>query len=273
MADLQEQIEALWARRAELEPGDKPTKALVREAVDLLDSGQLRVAEVIAGRVVVHDWLRKAILLLLRVSKLKSVELGPFEYADKIPMKTAAKQAGVRVMPGAAVRYGSFVGRGAQLQPCFVNVGAYIGANSTVDAWVSVGSCAQVGANVQLGAGAQLGGALEDPASVPVVVEDDCIVGRNAVVADGARVGRGSVLAAGTVLTAAVPVVDASTGAEIGRGHVPAHALAVTGTRERRVGSHVYGVPCVLVLRRLAEADVRDRSRLQSLVREYGVGI
>ena len=189
MADLHAQIDELWERRAELEPGDKDARKLVREAVDLLDNGQARVAEVIGGRIVVHEWLKQAILLLFRVSKMKTIELGPFEYADKIPLKSGYKAAGVRVVPGASARYGSFLERGVVLMPSYVNIGAYVGHNTMVDTWATVGSCAQIGANVHLSGGVGIGGVLEPPQAAPVVVEDDCFIGSRCIVAEGARVG------------------------------------------------------------------------------------
>src|SRR6478609_8140528 len=158
MADLQAQIDELWERRAELEPDDKHARKLVREAVDLLDNGQARVAEVIAGRVVVHEWLKRAILLLFRASKMKTIELGPFEYVDKVPLKSGFKAAGVRVVPGASARYGSFLERGVVLMPSYVNIGAYVGNNTMVNTWARVGSGAQTGATVPLSGAVGTGG-------------------------------------------------------------------------------------------------------------------
>ena len=189
MADLQGQIEEMWERRIEIEPGDKSSAALVHEAVDLLDTGQARVAEVVAGRVVVHSWLKQAILLLFRLSKIKTVELGPFEYADKLPLKSGFKKLGVRVVPGASARYGSFLERGVVLMPSYVNIGAHVGHNTMVDTWATVGSCAQIGANVHLSGGVGIGGVLEPPQAAPVIVEDDCLIGSRCIVAEGARVG------------------------------------------------------------------------------------
>ena len=191
MADLQGQIEEMWERRSEVEPGDKSSAALVREAVDLLDTGQARVAEVVAGRVVVHSWLKQAILLLFRLSKIKTVELGPFEYADKLPLKSGFKKLGVRVVPGASARYGSFLERGVVLMPSYVNIGAHVGHNTMVDTWATVGSCAQIGANVHLSGGVGIGGVLEPPQAAPVIVEDDCLIGSRCIVAEGRTRGPG----------------------------------------------------------------------------------
>jgi 2,3,4,5-tetrahydropyridine-2-carboxylate N-succinyltransferase len=273
MADLQTQIDELWERRAELEAGDKDARRLVREAVDLLDTGQARVAEVIAGKVIVHEWLKRAILLLFPLSKLKTIELGPFEYADKLPLKTGYKAAGVRVVPGASARYGSFLERGVILMPSYVNIGAHVGQNTMVDTWATVGSCAQIGANVHLSGGVGIGGVLEPPQAAPVVVEDDCLIGSRCIVAEGARVGRNSVLGAGAILTGTIPVIDAQTGAEVGRGHVPANSVAIMATRTRRYGSHEFGVPCVLVIKHLTDGQRHDKGSLNAILREHGATI
>jgi 2,3,4,5-tetrahydropyridine-2,6-dicarboxylate N-succinyltransferase len=270
MADLQAQIEELWVRRSELEPGDGDARVLVREAVDLLDTGQARVAEVVAGRIVVHQWLKQAILLMFRVSEMATIELGPYEYADKVPLKTGYLAAGVRVVPGAQARYGSFLERGVVLMPSYVNIGAYVGRNTMVDTWATVGSCAQIGANVHLSGGVGIGGVLEPPQAAPVVVEDDCFVGSRCIVAEGAHVGRGTVLGAGLILTGTVPVIDAETGTELGRGHVPANSVAIMATRARRFGDHEYGLPCALVIKHLREGERHDKSKLNDLLRDHG---
>jgi 2,3,4,5-tetrahydropyridine-2,6-dicarboxylate N-succinyltransferase len=273
MADLQAQIDELWQRKNELEPGDKDARRIAREAIDLLDTGQARVAEVIGGRIVVHEWLKQAILLYFRVSKMKTIELGPFEYADKVPLKSNFKEAGVRVVPGAQARYGSFLERGVVLMPSYVNIGAYVGHNTMVDTWATVGSCAQIGANVHLSGGVGIGGVLEPPQAAPVVVEDDCYIGSRCIVAEGAHVGRNSVLGAGLILTGTVPVIDAATGAEIGRGRVPPNSVAVMATRPRRFGTHEYGLPCALVIKRLREGERHDKNRLNDLLRDHGASL
>jgi 2,3,4,5-tetrahydropyridine-2-carboxylate N-succinyltransferase len=270
MADLHAQIDELWERRGQLDVKDKDARRIVREAVDLLDSGRARVAEVVGGRVIVHEWLKRAILLLFPLSKLRTIELGPFEYADKLPLKTGFKAAGVRVVPGASARYGSFLEPGVILMPSYVNIGARVGRGTMVDTWATVGSCAQIGSDVHLSGGVGIGGVLEPPQAAPVVVEDDCYVGSRCVVAEGARVGRNSVLGAGCILTGSIPVVDARTGAEVGRGTVPPNSVAVTATRTRRYGSHDYGLPCVLVINHLREGERHDKNRLNEILREAG---
>src|SRR5687767_975252 len=273
MADLQSQIEELWERRAELAPGDGDALAVVRDAVGLLDAGTARVAEVdpATGEVVVHLWLKQAILLLFRLSAMETVEVGPFEYADKIPLKRDYAAAGVRVVPGASARWGSFLDRGVTLMPSYVNIGARVGANSLVDTWATVGSCAQIGVNVHLSGGVGIGGVLEPPQAAPVIVEDDAFVGSRCMVVEGARVRRGAKLGAGVILSSSIPVIDVETGEEISRGDVPERAIAVSGTRTKTFAGGEFGLACVLVIRRLAEGEEHDKLKLESILREHGL--
>jgi len=273
MGDLQGQIAELWERRAALGPDAHDARAVVDEAIDLLDRGEARTAEVdpAGGEVVVHVWLKQAILLLFRLSEMQTVELGPFEYADRIPLKKGFAAAGVRVVPGASARRGSFLDRGVVMMPSYVNIGARVGANTMVDTWATVGSCAQVGSNVHLSGGVGIGGVLEPPQSAPVIVEDDCLIGSRAMVVEGARVGRGSVLGAGLILSSSIPVIDAETGETLSRGVVPPSCVVVTATRPRSYPGGEFGLPCALVIRRLVEGERHDKSKLESLLRQHGV--
>ncbi len=273
MGDLKQAIEELWERRAELSPADKDAKKLVKQAIELLDTGAARVAEVVDGEVVVHTWLKQAILLYFRLQKMKTIELPPFEFADKIPLKKGFQAAGVRVVPGAQARFGSFLEPGVVMMPSYVNIGARVGANTMVDTWATVGSCAQIGANVHLSGGVGIGGVLEPPQASPVIVEDDCLIGSRCVVADGARVGRNSVLGAGCILTGSIPVISAWTGAELGRGVVPPNSVAVMATRPRRFGDHEFGLPCVLVVKHLEDGERHDKGRLESILRDHGAAL
>lgn len=273
MADLSATIGELWARRTEIDPGDADAKAAVHQAMDLLDTGEARVAEVdpATGEVVVHQWLKQAILLLFRLSAMEIVEVGPFEFADRIPLKRNYAAAGVRVVPGGSARWGSFLERGVVLMPSYVNIGARVGANSMVDTWATVGSCAQVGANVHLSGGVGLGGVLEPPQAAPVVVENDAFIGSRCMVTEGARVGQGAVLGAGVILNPSIRVIDAESGQDLGRGVVPAWCVAVTATRPREFGGGTFGLPCVLVIKHLAEGQRHDKAQLNEVLREHGV--
>ena len=275
MADLQAQITELWERRDQLSPADTDAFAVVRQAIDLLDTGELRVAEVSGDGVsdddvVVNEWAKLAILLLFRLSAMETTELGPFEYADKIPLKRDYQASGVRVVPGASARWGSHLSKGVVLMPSYVNIGAWVGENSMVDTWATVGSCAQIGANVHLSGGVGIGGVLEPPNAVPVVIGDECMIGSRCIVAEGARVGAGTILGAGCVLTGSIPVYDAETGEEISRGRVPAWSVAVSATRPRSFPGGEFGLPCVLVIKRLEPGERHDKSKLNDILRDHG---
>src|SRR5438552_15339436 len=269
MADVEAQVEELWDRRSELAAGDGEALPVVREAIDLLDQGKARVAEVGEdGEVVVHRWLKEAILLLFKLSYMETIELGPFEYADKIPLKRNYAAAGVRVVPGASARWGSFLERGVVMMPSYVNIGARVGANTMVDTWATVGSCAQIGANVHLSGGVGIGGVLEPPQAAPVIVEDDCLIGSRCMVTQGARLRRGAVLGEGVILNPGIPVVDAETGEEVGRGDVPPWSIAVQAQRRRQFAGGEFWLPCALVVRHY---EPGEREHLNDVLREPGV--
>ena len=270
MADLRSRIEELWDRRTELSAADTDAVATVHEAIDLLDRGEARVAEVVDGETVVHEWLKLAILLLFRVSQMETLELGPFEFADKIPLKRDYQQRGVRVVPGASARWGSYQAPGVVMMPSYVNVGAYVGENSMVDTWATVGSCAQIGKNVHLSGGVGIGGVLEPPNAVPVIIGDESLIGSRCIVAEGARVGEGVVLGAGCILTGSIPVIDAQTGEELSRGVVPDWSVAVSATRPRTFPGGEFGMPCVLVVKRLEPGERHDKSKLNDVLRDHG---
>ena len=274
MGELRDSIEELWARRTELSASDGDAADVVRQAIDKLDQGEARVAEVVDdGEVIVHQWLKQAILLLFRLARMETIELGPFEYADKIPLKRNYADAGVRVVPGGSARWGSYLEPGVILMPSYVNIGARVGANTMVDTWATVGSCAQIGANVHLSGGVGIGGVLEPPQAAPVIVEDDCMIGSRSMVTQGARVGRGSVLAEGVLLNPTIPVVDAGTGEELGRGVVPPWSVAVQSWVPKRFPGGEFGRPCVLVVKRLNEGERHDKSKLNDILRDHGVSV
>src|SRR5579884_248361 len=271
MADLQSQIDELW-ERSDLSAGDGDALAIVGEAVELLDRGEARVAELdSSGGVVVHEWLKRAILLLFRLSAMETTELGPFEYADKIPLKHGYAAAGVRVVPGASARWGAHLERGVILMPSYVNIGARVGANTMVDTWATVGSCAQIGANVHLSGGVGIGGVLEPPQAAPVIIGDECMIGSRCMIVEGARVGAGSVVGAGVLLSLSIPVYDTETGEEISRGVIPSWCVAVSGTRPRKFPGGEFGMACVLIIRRLTEGERHDKGRLNDILRQHGV--
>ncbi len=273
MSSLPEQITELWARRDELSPADEDARAVVTEAIDLLDRGEARVAEVDGDDVVVNEWAKHAILLLFRLSSMETMELGPFEYADKIPLKQGYQASGVRVVPGASARWGSHLAKGVVMMPSYVNIGAHVGENSMVDTWATVGSCAQIGRNVHLSGGVGIGGVLEPANAVPVVIGDECMIGSRCIVAEGARVGEGTIMGAGCVLTGSIPVIDAQTGDELSRGVVPPWSVAVSATRPRTFPGGDFGLPCVLVIKRLEPGERHDKSKLNDILRDHGATV
>ena len=273
MSDLAAQITALWESRDDLTAvmPEAEARAAVHAAIGLLDSGEGRVAEVVDGDVVVNEWLKYAVLLLFRLSQMETMELGPFEYVDKIPLKHDYAGAKVRVVPGASARWGSYLAPGVVMMPSYVNIGAHVGADTMVDTWATVGSCAQIGERVHLSGGVGIGGVLEPPQAAPVIVGDDALIGSRCIVAEGARVGTGAVLGAGCILTASIPVIDAETGDELSRGVVPDWCVAVSATRPRTFPGGEFGMPCVLVVKRLTEGERHEKSKLNDVLRDHGV--
>ena len=243
----------------------------VADVIGMLDRGEVRVAEVVDGEVVVHEWAKHAILMWFRVNAMAALEAGPFEYHDKLPLKTGYEAAGVRVVPGASARFGAYLAPGVVMMPSYVNIGAYVDTGTMVDTWATVASCAQIGRNVHLSGGVGIGGVLEPPQAKPVVVEDDCFVGSRCMIVNGARVRAGAKLGAGLILTDTTPVIEAETGNEIARGVIPERAIVVQGTRTREFAGGTFGLPCALVLRYLEAGEEHDRLRLNAILREHGV--
>ncbi|HYK27964.1 MAG TPA: 2,3,4,5-tetrahydropyridine-2,6-dicarboxylate N-succinyltransferase [Streptosporangiaceae bacterium] len=265
------EIDELWERRAELTPADYRARDSVVAAVDLIDSGQARVAwpDPATDEIVVDERAKRSILLAFRLLPMVQSQVGDFRYHDRVPLTT--RLDGVRAVAGSIVRWGAYVAPGAVLMPSFVNIGAYVDTGTMVDTWATVGSCAQIGKNVHLAGGVGIGGVLEPPNAVPVVVEDDAFVFSRCMVVEGARVRTGAVLGAGTVLTKTSHVIDVQTGAELPRGEVPAWSVCVGGTRMRQFEGGEFGMPCVLVLKRLPEGGTHDKAALNDILRDHGV--
>jgi 2,3,4,5-tetrahydropyridine-2,6-dicarboxylate N-succinyltransferase len=273
VSDLSEQVTRLWDGRDNLSAvmSEAEARAVVHEAVDLLDRGEARVAEVVDGEVVVHEWLKQAILLLFRLQDLAVTEVGPFEYHDKLPLKHDYASARGRVVPGGSARWGAYLAPGVILMPSYVNIGAHVGADTMVDTWATVGSCGQIGERVHLSGGVGIGGVLEPPQAVPVIVEDDAMVGSRSMITQGARVGEGSVLGEGVILNPTIPVIDSQTGEEVSRGVVPPWCIVVQATRRREFPGGEFGLPCALILRRLEPGERADKAKLNEILREHGV--
>ena len=244
------------------------TEAIVGQ----LDRGERRVASKVGDEWVVDEEAKQAILDYFGLRRMEPVEVGPFEYHDKIPLKRGYEQQGVRVVPPATVRYGAFVSPGAVLMPSYVNIGAWVGPGTMVDTWATVGSCAQIGAGVHLAGGVGIGGVLEPVGARPVVIEDNVFVGSRAIVVEGVVVGEGAVIAPNVSLTASVPIIDV-TGAEPveHRGYVPPRSVVLPGTRPKEFPAGTYHLSCALIVGRRSEAT-DDKVSLNDALREYGIG-
>jgi 2,3,4,5-tetrahydropyridine-2-carboxylate N-succinyltransferase len=268
---LPEVIDELWERRSGLSPDDSGARAEVVAAVDEIDAGNARVACVDpeTDEVIVDERAKRAILLAFRVLPMTQSQAGDFRHHDRVPLKT--RLDGVRVVPGAIARWGSYIAPGTVLMPSFVNIGAYVDSGTMVDTWATVGSGAQIGKNVHLGGGVGIGGVLEPPEAVPVVVEDDCMIFSRCMVVNGARVREGAVLGAGSILTKTTHVIDVNTGEELTAGEVPAWSVCVGGTRLRKFPGGEYGMPCLLMLRRIPEGSRHDKAELNAILRDHGV--
>lgn len=267
---LQKTIDAAYADGRYDEP---EVREAVDAALDLLDRGKVRVAEPTPDGWVVNEWLKRAILLSFRQRPMTTIEVGPFEYHDKVPLKTGYAAAGVRVVPPAVVRHGAYVEAGAVLMPSYVNIGAWVGAGTMVDTWATVGSCAQIGRNVHLAGGVGIGGVLEPPGARPVIVEDDAFIGSRCIVVEGVVIETGAVIGAGTVLTASTQIIDV-TGDEpqIRRGRVPARSVVIPGTRPRDFPAGTYHIPCALIIGQRSASTDRKVS-LNEALREHDVPV
>jgi 2,3,4,5-tetrahydropyridine-2-carboxylate N-succinyltransferase len=243
----------------------------VDETIAALDRGEVRVAEKRDGNWVVNEDVKEAIVEYFRVRQMEPVAVGPFEYHDKIPLKHNFDELGVRVVPPAVARYGSFLSPGVVLMPSYVNIGAWVGPRTMVDTWATVGSCAQIGADVHLGGGTGIGGVLEPVNARPVIIEDGVMTGSRVIVTEGVVVGTQAVLGAGVVLTASVPIIDVTGDDPVEhRGQVPPRAIVVPGVRQRAFPAGTYGLPTPLIVGWRNERH--DRLALNEALRDYGAG-
>jgi 2,3,4,5-tetrahydropyridine-2-carboxylate N-succinyltransferase len=264
-------IELAWEDRSLLH--DLNTQAAIREVIALLDKGQLRCAEPVDEGWQVNEWVKKAVILYFPIQQMETIEVGPFEFHDKIALKRNHAANGVRVVPHAIARYGSFLEKGVILMPSYVNIGAYVGAGSMVDTWATVGSCAQIGRNVHLSGGVGIGGVLEPVQAAPVIIEDDAFIGSRCIVVEGVRVGREAVLGANVVLTMSTRIIDVTNEIPVEmKGLVPPRAVVIPGSYEKEFPAGKYQVPCALIIGRRKESTDRKTS-LNSALREFDVPV
>jgi 2,3,4,5-tetrahydropyridine-2-carboxylate N-succinyltransferase len=256
MNDLKRKIERFFAYPS---PTLDDVKSTVNEVISQLDQGHLRVAEKQADQWRVNEWIKKAILLYFRISHLQEFNAGDFNFFDKIPLKKWSADNGVRVVPQALARYGSYVSKGAILMPSYINIGAYVGAQTLVDTWATVGSCAQIGERVHLSGGVGIGGVLEPLQASPVIIEDDVFVGSRAIIVEGVIVERQAVIGAGVTLTASTKIIDVTGSSPVHhKGRIPAKSVVIPGTTSKSFQAGDFGVPCALIIgQRSAQTDLK----------------
>jgi 2,3,4,5-tetrahydropyridine-2,6-dicarboxylate N-succinyltransferase len=271
-AELRQTIERAFADRALLK--DQAVRAVVEATIARLDSGTLRVATPNApGSWTTHAWVKQAILLYFAIRPMEKLDLPPFEFFDKIPLKKNLDRAGVRVVPPGTVRYGAFIESGAVVMPGYVNIGAWVGSGTMVDTWATVGSCAQIGKDCHLSGGVGIGGVLEPPGAQPVIVEDGCFVGSRAIVVEGVIVERESVIGAGVALTASTVIIDVTGKEPVElRGRVPARSVVIPGTRPKRFPAGEFQVPCALIIGQRKESTDKKTS-LEAALRDFNVAV
>jgi 2,3,4,5-tetrahydropyridine-2-carboxylate N-succinyltransferase len=268
---LQEIIESAWNDRSLL--NDHKIQNAVKEVIELLDGGKIRVAESTVNGWQVNEWVKKAVLLYFPIMPNRTIESGAFEYFDKIAVKTNFEEAGVRVVPNAVARYGSYLAKGVILMPSYVNIGAYVDEGTMVDTWATVGSCAQIGKNVHLSGGVGIGGVLEPVQAAPVIIEDGCFIGSRCIVVEGVRVEKEAVLGANVVLTMSTKIIDVTESIpKEYKGNVPARSVVIPGSYSKIFPAGDYNVPCALIIGKRKESTDLKTS-LNSALREHHVAV
>ena len=271
MHDLINSVESAWNDRSLLSSIN--TQESIREVIDLLDRGQIRVAEPWDGEWKVNEWIKKAVILYFPIQKMETINVGPFEFHDKIDLKSGHANAGVRVVPHAIARYGSFLEEGVIMMPSYVNIGAYVGSGSMVDTWATVGSCAQIGSDVHLSGGVGIGGVLEPLQAAPVIIEDGAFLGSRSIVVEGVKVGKEAVLGANVVLTTSTRIIDVTKEDPIEmKGEVPPRSVVIPGTYPKEFPAGTYNVPCALIIGKRKESTDRKTS-LNEALRDHSVAV
>ena len=269
MTELKNTIENAWENRELLK--DNATQEAIRKVIDLLDNGKLRCAEPTSNGWQVNEWVKKGVVLYFPIQKMETLEAGIFEYHDKIPLKRGYKAKGIRVVPNAVARYGSYISPGTILMPSYVNIGAYVDEGTMVDNFTNVGSCAQIGKNIHLSAGVTIGGVLEPLQASPVIIEDNVFIGSGCSVVEGVHVEKEAVLGANVVLTSSTRIIDVTGDAPIEmKGRVPSRSVVIPGSRTKKFPAGEYQVPCALIIGKRKESTNKKTS-LNNALREYGV--
>jgi 2,3,4,5-tetrahydropyridine-2,6-dicarboxylate N-succinyltransferase len=269
--ELREIIEKAWDDRSRLQ--DPDTQSAIRSVVDQLDKGTLRVAEPVSGGWQVNEWVKKAVILYFPIQQMETIEVGVLEFHDKVPLKRNYKSLGVRVVPHAIARHGSFLSRGVILMPSYVNIGAYVDEGTMVDTWATVGSCAQIGKNVHLSGGVGIGGVLEPVQASPVIIEDNAFIGSRCIVVEGVRIGREAVLGANVVLTASSRIIDVTGNQPIEyKNFVPERSVVIPGSYSKKFPAGEFQVPCAFIIGRRKDSTDKKTS-LNEALRENNVAV
>lgn len=264
-------IEAAWDNRELLQ--EEATQHAIHSVIDQLDQGTIRVATPTASGWEVNEWVKKAVVLYFPIQQMETIEVGPLEFHDKIPLKTGYKEKGIRVVPHAVARKGAYISAGTILMPSYVNIGAYVDEGTMVDTWATVGSCAQIGKNVHLSGGVGIGGVLEPLQAAPVIIEDNAFIGSRCIVVEGVRVEEEAVLGANVVLTGSTKIIDVTgdTPVEL-KGRVPARSVVIPGSYTKTFAAGDYQVPCALIIGKRKESTNKKTS-LNDALREHNVAV
>jgi len=262
-------IESAWENKKLLE--NEETKLAIKSVIESLDKGEIRVAEPTNNGWVVNEWIKKAVILYFPIQKMKTVEIGPFEFHDKIPLKNNYAKKGIRVVPHAIARFGAYISKGVILMPSYVNIGSYIDEGSMIDTWATVGSCAQIGKNVHISGGVGIGGVLEPLQASPVIIEDNAFIGSRCIVVEGVKVGKEAVLGANVVLTGSTKIIDVTVDnpKEI-KGEVPKRSVVIPGSYTKKFTAGNFQVPCALIIGKRKESTDKKTS-LNNALRDYNV--
>lgn len=271
MEQLKLHIEQAWKNRDLLK--DEKYIDIIESVIDYLDRGKLRVSEVKNGTWVVNEWVKKGVVLYFPTRKMETIEAGPLEFHDKIPLKKNYAKLGVRVVPHAVARFGSYIAPDVIMMPSYVNIGAYVDSGTMVDTWATVGSCAQIGKNVHLSGGVGIGGVLEPLQAAPVIIEDNCFIGSRCIVVEGVRIEKEAVLGANVVITGSTKIIDVSGPEPIEyTGRVPERSVVIPGTIPKVFAAGTYHVPCALIIGKRKESTDRKTS-LNDALRQYNVAV
>ncbi|MAR25944.1 MAG: 2,3,4,5-tetrahydropyridine-2,6-dicarboxylate N-succinyltransferase [Flavobacteriaceae bacterium] len=264
-------IEKAWENRSLLK--EKDIINAIREVIKQLDNGEIRIAEKVNENWIVNEWIKKAVVLYFPIQKMETIEFGPLEFHDKIPLKRDFASKEIRVVPHAIARYGSFINKGVILMPSYVNIGAYVDSGTMVDTWATVGSCAQIGRDVHLSGGVGIGGVLEPLQASPVIVEDNAFIGSRCIIVEGVRIGKEAVLGANVVLTASTKIINVSgEKSEELKGFVPPRSVVIPGTFNKKFKAGNYQVPCALIIGQRKESTDKKTS-LNNALRDYNVSV